>query len=67
MPKWEYRILDSHELEGEGVYSDKFNRKIIEDYLNRLGKQGWEIISFDVIENAQRINFVGVAKRELVR
>jgi len=67
MPKWEYRILDSHELEGEGVYSDKINRKVIEEYLNRFGKQGWEIISLDVIENAQRINFVGVAKRELVR
>lgn len=67
MPKWEYRILDSHELEGEGVYSDNINRKVIEEYLNRIGKQGWEIISIDVIENAQRINFVGVAKRELVR
>lgn len=67
MPKWEYRILDSHDLEGEGVYGDNLARKEIEEYLNRLGKQGWEIVSLDVIENAQRINFVGVAKRELVR
>jgi len=67
MLKWEYRILDSKDLEGEGVFGDKRSKKDIVEYLNRLGKQGWEIVSLDVNENAQHINFVGVAKRELVR
>ena len=67
MLKWEYRILDSQGLAGEGVYGDKRSKKDIEEYLNRLGKQGWEVVSLDVNENAQHINFVGVAKRELVR
>lgn len=67
MLKWEYRILDSKDLEGEGVFGDKRSKKDIVEYLNRVGKQGWEIVSLDVNENAQHINFVGVAKRELVR
>ena len=67
MPKWEYRILDSQDVEGEGLFGEKRSKKDIEEYLNKLGKQGWEVVSMDVSETEERINFVGVAKRELVR
>ena len=67
MPKWEYRILDSQDVEGEGLFGEKRSKKDIEEYLNKLGRQGWEVVSMDVSEAEERINFVGVAKRELLR
>lgn len=62
--KWEYRIVDSHEVPGVD-FSDKRNRQDITDYLNRLGQEGWEIINLDMTESQALFNFFGVAKREL--
>lgn len=35
----------------------------IEDYLNRLGDDGWEIVNLDFRELSSHREFVGVAKR----
>ena len=62
MKKWEYRIIDSHEIPGGGVFKGKEPSEI-DDYLNRLGDQGWEIVNLDFRELERRLEFTGVAKR----
>jgi hypothetical protein len=63
MKKWEYRIIDTKEVLGGGVFKGK-SRQAIEAYLNELGRQGWEVVNIDVLELEGRMEFVGVAKRE---
>jgi len=62
--KWEYRIVDSHEIPGVD-YTAVRRKQDLQDYLNRLGQEGWEIINLDLTENQEFYNFFGVAKREL--
>jgi len=62
--KWEYRIVDSHEIPGVD-YTDVRRKQDLQNYLNRLGQEGWEIINLDLTENQEFYNFFGVAKREL--
>jgi hypothetical protein len=64
MKKWEYKIIDTKEAPGGGFLTGK-SPNAIEDYLNKLGEQGWEIVNFDALEfQGHRLNFLGVAKRE---
>ena len=68
MKKWEYRIIDTYEVPGypaflSGIFKVK-SRQAIEAYLNALGEQGWEIVSFDALEWRSCMAFRGVAKRE---
>lgn len=63
MKKWEYRLIDSTEVQGEGIWGDMRDKHNLEAYLNRLGRQGWEIVNLDVLEQHERINFIGVARR----
>lgn len=62
--KWEYCIVDSHEVQGVN-FTDKRDKKDITEYLNRLGQDGWEIINLDLTETQAHFNFFGVAKRAL--
>ncbi len=64
MRKWEYRYVDSLDIE-EGDFLAIKTREGVEDYLNQLGAEGWEIINLDFVEVEGRTSFVGVAKREL--
>ena len=63
MKKWEYRIIDTKEVPGGGIFKGK-SRQSVETYLNEFGQQGWEIVNIDVLELEGRMEFVGVAKRE---
>src|SRR6185295_3028743 len=63
MKKWEYRIIDTNEGPGGGIFKGK-SRPAIEAYLNELGAQGWEIVNFDALEWKGCMAFRGVAKRE---
>ena len=63
MKKWQYRIVDTKEVPGGGVFKGK-SREAVEAYLNDLGEQGWEIVNIDSLELEGRMEFVGVAKRE---
>ena len=50
MIKWEYMLIDSKNLpEAErGVFKQsKVTLKEAEEYLNKLGEDGWEIIDLD--------------------
>ena len=64
MRKWEYKYLDSLDIE-EGDFLAIKSRESVEDYLNQLGAEGWEVIDLDFVEFEGRTSFVGVAKREL--
>lgn len=64
MTKWEYKYLDSLDIEEGGFLAVK-PRESVEGYLNELGAAGWEIINLDFVEVEGRTSFVGVAKREL--
>ena len=62
MTKWEYKILDSKEI-GDGNIFRGTNAAEVEEHLNTLGKEGWEIVNLDFNELANHFSFVGVAKR----
>jgi hypothetical protein len=64
MRKWEYKYLDSLDIE-EGDFLAIKTREGVEGYLNQLGAEGWEIINLDFVEVEGRTSFVGVAKREV--
>ena len=63
MPKWEYVILDSLDLEKRLTIAGP-SRDDVEKYLNVLGSRGWEIVNLDFRELESRGSFTGVAKRE---
>ncbi len=63
MTEWEYRLVDSNDVE-EGSFLSGKSREAIEEYLNRLGAEGWEVINLDFVELENRTSFVGIAKRE---
>lgn len=63
MKKWEYMIVDSQEIPGGGIFKGK-DRSDINNFLNKLGEEGWEIINLDFRELERRSEFTGVAKRE---
>lgn len=60
--KWQYKIIDSKDVAGGGVFKGK-DRSDIESYLNELGLEGWEIVNIDFNELQNRLDFTGVAKR----
>jgi hypothetical protein len=65
MKKWEYKIVDTKDVPGGGILKGK-SRDSIEDYLNKLGGQGWEIVNLDALElQGTHLTFLGVAKREM--
>ena len=65
MGKWKYKIVDSKDVPGRGIFKRKA-RTDIEGYLNDLGKDGWEIINLDFRELDNRFEFSGVAKKEVI-
>ncbi|MCF7732458.1 MAG: DUF4177 domain-containing protein [Akkermansiaceae bacterium] len=63
MKKWEYKIVDSKDVAGGGIFRGK-DRPEVDKYLNSLGEEGWEIVNLDFRELENRFDFTGVAKRE---
>lgn len=62
MSKWTYKIIDSKDVDGGGLFTGK-KRPDVEKYLNDLGADGWEIINLDFRELEGRFEFMGVAKK----
>lgn len=54
--------MDSNDIPGKGLFRLR-NRQALEDYLNDIGADGWEIISMDWYELEGRNSFVAVAKK----
>jgi hypothetical protein len=69
MTKWEYKLIDSKKLSDaeKGIFKQtKVTLEEAENYLNKLGEEGWEVIDLDfdfLIHNTGA--FVGVAKRQV--
>ncbi|GAA6152067.1 DUF4177 domain-containing protein [Pseudoteredinibacter isoporae] len=63
---WEYKIIDSEKAEKGGFLSGRTIQQA-EDYLNKLGAEGWEIIDLDFRMDPTMpggpTHFHGVAKR----
>ena len=64
MKKYEYKIVDSKEVE-TAVFFKGRKREDIEEYLNSLGFEGWELVNVDFRELEGGLEFAGVMKREL--
>ncbi len=68
MDKWEYKLLDSKKLpEAEkGLFKPPIvSLEEAEDYLNKLGEDGWEVIDLEFdFQIHDTGSFVGVAKRK---
>ncbi len=64
MKEWEYKIVDSKDVPSSGIFKRK-DRAVVEAYLSNLGRQGWEVINLDFRELEGRLEFTGVAKREM--
>jgi len=64
MRKFEYKIIDSKDVASAGVFKGRL-RADVEAYLCTLGEDGWEIINMDFRELEGRLEFSGVAKREI--
>ena len=63
MPKWEYVILDSLDLEKRLTIAGP-SRDDVEKYLNVLGSRGWEIVKLDFRELEALGFLTGVAKKK---
>jgi len=66
MDKWEYKLIDSRHIEKEGsIFKSTRPLEKVEEYLNQLGNEGWEIIdlNFEGLSHDTG-TFVGVAKRK---
>ena len=63
MKKWEYKIVDSKDIAGGGVFKGT-PRENIEAYLTKLGDDGWEVFNLHFKELEKHYEFYGVARRE---
>ena len=63
MKTWEYMMLDSKDVRSAGVFKGR-DRQEVNDYLNTIGDEGWEIVNLDFRELEGRFEFSGVAKRQ---
>jgi len=55
--QWEYRV------QTVGTFWSGVKANELEQLLNELGEEGWEVVSTHIIENANKINVI--AKRPL--
>jgi hypothetical protein len=60
--KWEYRIVDAKDIPGRMPGKD---REDVENYLNELGNDGWEMFALHFRHPELRYEFFGIARREL--
>jgi hypothetical protein len=59
MKSWEYKLFDSNDAGGSG------GREQVEQHLNSLGAEGWEILHYNLLESQVSWRCFGVAKREI--
>lgn len=66
MTKWEYKILDSVKLKEEKIISSTLSIYKFEEFLNELGRDGWEIFQMEVEKIGNDVGaFHGIAKRQV--
>jgi hypothetical protein len=65
MDKFEYKLINSREIEKDlGVLKGR-SRQAVENYLNQLGREGWEIVALQFDEfSGKETEFIGLAKKK---
>ena len=63
MKTWEYRVVTADDVERSGFFQT-VNPKVLEEHLNHLGEQGWELVSIDFLDTTSTLYFRAVLKRE---
>ncbi|WDE02459.1 DUF4177 domain-containing protein [Thalassomonas actiniarum] len=64
MKKFEYKVVDSKDVETAGLFKGR-KREDVENYLNALGNEGWELVNVDFRELEGGLEFAGVMKKEV--
>jgi hypothetical protein len=64
--RWEYKLISTRDLPGGGFMGVKEReREAVENHLNELGNQGWEIVGIDFFDSMQSASFFqALARRE---
>ena len=62
MEKWEYKTLRTKDL-GVSVFSSRKTAAAIDEYLNELGRQGWELVQFNFGSLSGQGRIAGLLKR----
>lgn len=63
MPTWEYKFFTSTDVPPEGLFTPA-GRIALEQALNELGAQGWELVSADFADDQMHsFRFAAVLKR----
>src|SRR5688572_16779901 len=52
MPHWEYKLIAHTDVESEGMIKGR-SRESLEQYLNDLGGEGWEVINVDFVDHME--------------
>ncbi|MBI9072796.1 MAG: DUF4177 domain-containing protein [Melioribacteraceae bacterium] len=66
MSKWEYKVIDSVILKEKKIISSTESMESFEIFLNKLGKEGWEIIDLEFEKIGNDVgSFYGLAKRKI--
>lgn len=63
MKKFEYKIIDTRDVATVGMFKGR-KREDIEEYLNSLGSEGWELVNVDFRELEGGLEFAGIMKKE---
>lgn len=63
MDKYEYKVINSYNG-GKGLKNSNLNYDNLEQYLNELGQEGWELVS--IAENDLKYIGVYFFKRRIV-
>lgn len=61
MDRWEYRVLASKDIPSS-LFKQR-TREAVEEYLNELGDDGWEVVNMDFVDWDGPGSFMGIAKR----
>jgi hypothetical protein len=63
MQKWEYKLVSYKDVKPAGIFQQA-TREMLEDHLNELGSQGWEIVNVDWMDAyGSEVYFLAIAKR----
>jgi uncharacterized protein DUF4177 len=62
MQRFKYKVIDSRDVASAGLFKGR-KREDIEEYLNTLGQEGWELVNVDFRELEGGLEFAGVMKQ----
>lgn len=64
MKKYQYKVVDTRDVGSAGLFKGR-QRSDVEEYLNLLGNEGWELVNVDFRELEGGLEFAGIMKKEL--